>query len=251
MGLCLLDSLFGSQKQPTESPSTSEFTYSAFDCETSLPIGGSEFCDQILNTNQENCGVSHPGGIAEVGWDDPPQSGDYLTSWTMAGYTSVLMPNHYTAVEYSEWEIMTLQGAPIAVNYCFFTEAANAAWMATAEVTPDASKGQVVYQLTAMTSVDLSGAVVALVDDEGNAMGEVYYQHESVDGLDLSLEATSTTGLILIANVPPGDYTLTVTHASLLCSSAYSFASSLDNQVTVPVQAGAMTNGSLNCRLGG
>ena len=231
--------------------STFEFAYYAYDCATSAPIFDSEFCDLLPEQSGEGCGMSNPAGKATVGWDDPPQEGDILTSWTKAGYSSVLMTGHYRAADYSEWEIMTLQGAPISVNYCFFSESDNAAWMATGDVVEDPAMGQVVYQLTSNSGALLSGAVISLVDDSGQSHGEVRYQHETADELDPSLNATSASGLFLISNVEPGNYTLTISHENLRCGADYSFYTEIDNEVKVPVQAGFMASGSVNCRVGG
>ena len=103
------------------------------------------------------------------------------------------------------------------------------------------------YWMVSADESSLEGAVITLEDASGAAVGDVRYQSGSRVTLDPTLTATSTAGVTAIANIPPGEYTLRVTHDSLTCIPGFAFSSDLPNVTTVPVEADSQTIGNLFC----
>jgi hypothetical protein len=93
-------------------------------------------------------------------------------------------------------------------------------------------------------ATSLAGATIALVEKAGK--GPVYA--DAAGNPDLSLTATSSSGLAYFFDLPPGDRELEITHPGHTCDDhVWSWNGSMPQRTLVPVTAGALATPSINC----
>lgn len=103
----------------------------------------------------------------------------------------------------------------------------------------DATKGQIFVQ-----SGDLAGVTVTLAPASGT--GPFYSGATGIPSRTLT--ETTTSGASVFANVPAGDYVVTFSHATAMCSpTGFSWSGTVAETTRVTVQADRITSTVANC----
>ncbi|HCH64208.1 MAG TPA: hypothetical protein DFR83_15500, partial [Deltaproteobacteria bacterium] len=212
---------------------------------TGVPIADAEFC-AVLPAIEPACQTSDAAGMIETTWETAEYT-DVLSRLTHPDYLTMLYTGRYEQDVHDGWTTALESNDAVSIGYIAFTPAMAAGYISTGDVTIEAGTGMALYWMVSADESSLEGAVITLEDASGAAVGDVRYQSGAGVTLDPTLTATSTAGVTAIANIPPGEYTLRVTHDSLTCLPGFAFSSEIPNVTTVPVEADSQTIGNLFC----
>lgn len=105
-----------------------------------------------------------------------------------------------------------------------------------------ATHGAAYIWISDATGAQLAGASVAL---DVAATGPFYFAPDGTP--DTSLTATSTAGIALFLDVPPGTHAVTVTHASMTCDVPTYVWPGTGSALTFPVVAGLIASPGVGC----
>lgn len=132
----------------------------------------------------------------------------------------------------------------VSFNYFIATRATVDLLATLLRTTVDPTRGEIFVQLG--MGADAAGLTVSIEPDPG-AMAGPYYTMGGIPSR--SLMATTEDGTAIFANVPPGDYVVTVTApAGITCGpTGFAWAGSMPNQSRVPVRADTITSTTLLC----
>ncbi len=215
---------------------------------TGLGIAGAEVCT-VIPESDDPCQTTDSDGVLESTWE-VTEFTNVLNRLTHPNYITTLYTGRYEQDVQDGWTTGLENADAIEIGFVAFSPSTIDVYLSTGGVVAEAGQGLAVYWLVSGDGSALDGAVVSLENDAGEAVGQVVYQSESGTSLDAALTATSTSGVVAIANVPPGTYTFEVTHDTLTCIPGFAFASDVPNVTTVPIEADSQTMGNMFCFAG-
>ncbi|MEC7946216.1 MAG: hypothetical protein VX265_01535 [Myxococcota bacterium] len=215
---------------------------------TGAGVADGELCT-VIPESDPPCLTTDADGIIETTWAVSEYS-NVLTRFSQADYTTTLFVGRYDEGVRDGWTTALETTDAIELGYAVFSPATVAAYLATGGITAEPGMGLTVFQLISGDGSSMEGISVVLEDDAGEAVGVVGYQAADSVSIDRELSATSTSGVVGIANVPPGEYTLRTSHESLTCLPGFAFSSDIPDATTVPVEADSQTVGSMVCVAG-
>ena len=224
-------------------PINFEFTFR--DGITGGALVGAEICveEPIVD---DNCYTSDADGLAAWTWEQPEPT-NFAARLTLEQYVTTVYAGRYAEDVAEAWEDQIEETGVVALNYGAFKTASVGAFLATGGVTQNDGKGLVLFSVWDGAGSGIDGVVISLSDDSGNDVGTVHYANPFSSAVDTTLEATSSSGTVAIANVEPGTHTLTAASPDHTCQAGFSWASDEDNTIPVPVEADVMTMSNMVC----
>jgi hypothetical protein len=212
---------------------------------TSSPLEGADVCVEEPAVD-DNCFVTDSDGYVEWTWDSPVES-NFLGRFELEGYVTSLYSGRYADDVAENWEEQLETSDIIELSYGAFSQASVGMFLNTGGVEQESDLGQVLFFVGQGDGSGLEGVSVSVADDSGTEAGTVLYVNPMMTSLDTDLESTSTSGGVAIANLGPGIHTVTVGSPDYTCKAGFAWNSNVDNEVQVPVEAGAMTQAAMNC----
>jgi len=209
-------------------------------------IEGAEICIVIPEMLEDPCSTTDSGGLITRTWENP-QFGNILTRFTLDSHVTTIYPGHFNEDVRDVWDALVTLNGSVEGQYFAFTEGQADAYASTGGVTRAAGKGVVIYRVVDSDGNGVAGASVTLENAAGESVGTVVYQSGTSITLDSSLTSTSLSGVVMIANVASGDYTMRITHERAQCTALNSYFVDTPSVVPVPVQADTLTSGLLLC----
>lgn len=224
---------------------TFPFTVSFYDGLSGAPISGAEVCTVFPETDTP-CVTTDSMGTTDWSWETSGFT-NVLNRMTHANYMTTLYAGRYEQDVHDGWMETLETSDSIALEYWAYQPSNVEAYLATGNVVQEDGKGGILYWLLGADGSSVDGAVITLENDSGESVGEVRYGAGMTNTLNPDLTATSIAGLVVIANVTPGEYTLRVTHNTLTCEPGFAYASGVLNTTTVPAEADSQTLGNFYC----
>ena len=157
---------------------------------------------------------------------------------------SMLYLGHWDDAVAAGWADELESTGRISLDFVAYTSPVMAGWLNTGNITTENDSGHIFVFLNGATpGTALDGITASLSDGSGTV---VYW---GADGRTLNpvLTASSATGHKVIANVPPGTYTLNIETENLVCNTGFAWMTDTPNQYTVPVQANTVTRTGAFC----
>jgi len=219
------------------------FQNTIYDGYNNQAIEGANLCMLEPNQDLEPCRTSDGNGIVEWTWLSPSET-DFALRFDLEGHTSMLYLGHYdddvAALRADELESTGM----ISSNLIAFTTFTMNWWLGTGEITMDEGAGHIFIIVSGNSDDDfLSGITASLADESGT----VVYWGSDGSTLDSGLTESSVTGSIVIANIAPGTYDLSLKHLDLVCDDTSTWRSDSPNEYTVPVQPDTVTQIQISC----
>ena len=212
---------------------------------TSAALEGADVCIEEPAV-ADNCFVTDDDGYVEWVWATP-ETTNFLGRLDMEGYPTNLYAGRYNDDIAENWASQLEETGKIQLNYGAFSDASVDLFMNSADAEVSEDHGHVLLFLGQSDGSGLEGSTVSVTDAAGDAVGTVYYVNSTMTGMDTELASTSSSGGVGIVNVVPGVHTVTVSSPDHVCQAGFSWNSDVDNEVPVPVEAGAMTQAAMTC----
>jgi hypothetical protein len=167
--------------------------------------------------------------------------------FTLENYVDTLYCGRYADDVAAMWEPEIASTGVIALSYSAFSAPSVAMFLSTGGVSQEAGGGMMLVNLLDSTGFGIENAAVTVTDETGAAVGTVHYANPMASAIDMTLEASSASGAVVVANAAEGTHTLTVTVPGLVCEPGFSWNSEESNTVQAPVRADTMTRMSMVC----
>jgi hypothetical protein len=223
-----------------------DFSLNFYDAFTDAALVGAEHCVLEPELGENSCHTTDENGVIEWTWEAPVET-NFLSRLTLENYFTTLYLGRYDEEVGASWEALFVDTGVVQMdNYALSDTIINMSLQSAGTAHQD-GMGHTLYGLASMDESSMAEAAIELTNEAGEPVGEVLYANEGGTGFDATLETTSSRGVVTIANVPPGTYTLTLVSSDFGCVAGRSWASDVANTVTVVIEADTMTMGSLAC----
>jgi len=221
------------------------FLLGFYDGLTGSAISGAEVCTVFPETDTP-CQTTDVAGLLEWSWETSEFT-NILNRLTHDDYMTALYAGRYEQDVHDGWMTTLETQDAVEISFWAFKPSNVDAYLSTGDLVAEDGQGHIVYWLVSSDESPVNGAVITLENSAGESVGQVAYQAALSNTIDTDLTATSAAGIVAIANVPPGEHTLRVSHETLTCEPGFAFSSGAVNVTTVPVEANSQTLGNLFC----
>jgi len=223
-----------------------DFTLTFVDGLDGSVLAGAETCVDEPVIEGENCFTTDEDGVVQWTWEDPHET-NFVARLTLDTYITTIYSGRYADDVAANWETEIDDTGMVSLLYSAFTTASVGIFLGTGDITQEEGNGIFLFNLLDANGAGVEGAVVTLTDDAGAESGTVHYANTGLSGLDTSLESTSASGTVVVANLAPGIHTATVSALGYACQPWFSWDSDEENVVQLPVEADSMTRAGLFC----
>ncbi len=197
---------------------------------TGDPLDGVEIC--VYGRDDLDCATSDANGSFAL---EAPAGADISIHYTRADYWPMIVEAHTPDTDWTPADNMNMN-----------TELEAELLMASSGFTLDSAKGHVLVSIfDSVTVAGASGIEGASIDLSGGDGVTAYLGTNSL--LDASLTATTTNGNAMVLNVEPGQYILTVSHATMTCYPIYAVQGAADSTFQLHVIPVATTWVNIYC----
>jgi hypothetical protein len=222
------------------------FEMTFLDGMSNAPLVGAQTCIEQPIIEGENCFVTDDDGSVEWTWGTPEKT-DFLGRLSLDGYKTTLYTGRYDNDVAEIWEEEIAETGKKGLTYFAFTDVAIDLFLNTGETVQQEGQGQALIFMGTDGNSGYAGATATFKDDAGSDVGTIQYVNPLMTGLDVTLEATSASGGISIANAAPGTHTLTTDSESHTCMEGFSWGSDNAGSIQVPIEANVMTIAQMIC----
>ncbi|MDP6933948.1 MAG: hypothetical protein QGG40_13575 [Myxococcota bacterium] len=224
-----------------------DFLFTFHDFFSGDPLAGGEYClvepaEQLTGDSAQDCLESDDNGEITWTWEEPVE-GPFSARFTMEDYPVVLGLGHYDEQIDEAWTEQVDEDGYVTLAFTMFNQAMYDIYLSSAALELEEGTGQLILNLVPTEeSVSAEGASVSLA-----ASSTMAYLDAEGNSLDPDLSQTSASGSVLIANVEPGDHTLTIEHPTLQCDAGGTYPNDEPNVFLIPFEADTLTFGWVQC----